>query len=105
MPIYSYKGLDKTGKEIKQTVNAETEIQAKHKIKSSGIMLINIKENKTKEGSSSAVSFGKKVKIQDLALMTRQLATLVKANSVRPSTITANNFKFFIFIILKIVLF
>jgi general secretion pathway protein F len=79
MPIYSYKGLDKTGKEIKQTVNAETELQAKHKIKSSGVMLINIKEKKTKEGSNSAVSLGKKVKIQDLALMTRQLATLVKA--------------------------
>jgi general secretion pathway protein F len=79
MPIYSYKGLDKTGKEIKQVVNAETEIQAKLKIKSSGIMLINIKEKKSKEGSNSAVSLGTKVKIQDLALMTRQLATLVKA--------------------------
>ncbi len=79
MPIYSYKGLDKTGKEIKQTINAETEIQAKHKIKTAGIMLINIKEKKSKQGSSSSVSFGNKVKIQDLALMTRQLATLVKA--------------------------
>ena len=79
MPIYSYKGLDRTGKEIKHVINAESVIQAKHKIKNSGIMLIDIKEKKSKEGGSSGVSFGKKVKIQDLALMTRQLATLVKA--------------------------
>lgn len=80
MPIYSYKGLDKTGKEIKNVINAESEALAKHKIKATGIMLIDIKEKKTKEGGGGgSVSFGKKVKIQDLALMTRQLATLIKA--------------------------
>ncbi len=80
MPIYSYKGLDKTGKEIKQTINAETVIQAKNKIKLLGIMLIDIKEKKTKTGgSSSSLSIGAKVKIEDLSLMTRQLATLIKA--------------------------
>lgn len=78
MPIYSYKGLDRAGKEIKNVINAETVIQAKHKIKTAGIMLIDIKEKKTKEGGGGS-TFGKKVKIQDLALMTRQLATLVKA--------------------------
>lgn len=80
MPIYSYKGLDKTGKEIKAVVNAETIIQAKNKIKLSGVMLIDIKEKKSKSGgSSSSISIGSKVKIADLAMMTRQLATLIKA--------------------------
>ena len=80
MPIYSYKGLDKTGKEIKSNINAETVIQAKHKIKMSGVMLIDIKEKKTKGGGqSSSLSIGSKVSINDLSLMTRQLATLVKA--------------------------
>ena len=80
MPIYSYKGLDKTGKEIKDTINAETIIQAKNKIKLSGIMLIDIKEKKTKGGGqASSLSIGAKVNINDLSLMTRQLATLVKA--------------------------
>ena len=77
MPIFSYKGLDRTGKEIKATLNTDSIISAKQKIKSMGIMLIDIKEKKAKEGIS--FSFGKKVKVQDLALMTRQLATLVKA--------------------------
>lgn len=79
MPIYSYKGLDKTGKEIKAVINAESDIQAKSKIKSLGVMLIDIKEKKSKSNSSLSIGTGKKVAITDLAMMTRQLATLVKA--------------------------
>lgn len=80
MPIFSYKGLDKTGKELKATVNAESIIQAKSKVRSQGVMLIDIKEKKSKsDAPSSGISLGAKVKINDLALMTRQLATLVKA--------------------------
>ncbi|MCO4755358.1 MAG: type II secretion system F family protein, partial [Bacteriovoracaceae bacterium] len=80
MPIFSYKGLDKTGKEVKNSVNAESIIQAKSKVRSQGVMLIDIKEKKAKSGGeNTGISFGSKVKINDLALMTRQLATLVKA--------------------------
>jgi general secretion pathway protein F len=79
MPIFQYRGLDKTGKEFKQTVTAETIIQAKQKVKASGIMLVSIKEKKSKENSSLNITIGQKVKVEDLALMTRQLATLVKA--------------------------
>ena len=82
MPIFSYKGLDKTGKEIKSAVNAESIIQAKSKVRNLGVMLIDIKEKKAKadtKGSSGGISFGNKVNINELSLMTRQLATLVKA--------------------------
>lgn len=80
MAIYIYKGLDKTGKEIKSTINSESEAQAKVKIRGIGIMLIELKEQKS--GSNKAkgtISFGDSVSVEDLALMTRQLATLVKA--------------------------
>lgn len=80
MPLYSYKGLGPDGKEVKNTVNAESETQAKQKIKSSGIMLISLREQKaTKERDTSKVTFTKSVSIEDLSLMTRQLATLLKA--------------------------
>jgi general secretion pathway protein F len=80
MAIYNYKGIDKTGKELKGTINAESLAPAKAKIKSMGIMLIEINEQTSsslKRGSS--FSFGNSVSIADLALMTRQLATLLKA--------------------------
>ena len=81
MPIYAYKGMDRTGKEIKNTINVESVIAAKQKIKSMGIMLIDIKEQRAQgtSGASSFLKFGGSVGVEDLAMMTRQLATLIKA--------------------------
>lgn len=78
MPIYSYKGMDRTGKEIKNTINVESIIVAKQRVKSMGIMLIDIREQKA-QGTSKGFTFGASVPVEDLAMMTRQLATLIKA--------------------------
>ncbi len=81
MAIYSYKGLDKTGKEIKKTIDSDSLNSAKAKVRSMGIMLIEISEQKAQNRSSggSSFNFGPTVSIQELSLMTRQLATLIKA--------------------------
>lgn len=79
MPIYTYKGLDKTGKEVKSSISAESVISAKQKVRSLNVMLIDINEKKSKTSSGSSFSFGKKISIDDLSIMTRQLSTLVKA--------------------------
>jgi general secretion pathway protein F len=80
MAIYEYKGLDRTGKEVKASVNSEGINQAKTKIKSMGIMLIDIKEKKSGASKDkSSFSFGGAIKVEELALFTRQLATLAKA--------------------------
>jgi general secretion pathway protein F len=81
MAIYNYKGLDKTGKEVKGTISAESLTPAKSRIKSMGVMLIEINEQTStsmKKGAGG-MSFGNSVSIADLALMTRQLATLLRA--------------------------
>jgi len=79
MAIYAYQGIDKTGIEKKGTVTAENENMAKQKIRSSGIMLTKIKEQKSEGKAQAAITFGNAVSINDLSLMTRQLATLIKA--------------------------
>ena len=82
MAIYAYKGLDKSGNEVKNSINSESLTTAKSKVRSMGIMLIEISEQKSQSknsGSSSSLSFGQTVSIRDLSLMTRQLATLIKA--------------------------
>lgn len=73
--------MDRSGKEIKNTINVESIAAAKQRIKSMGIMLIDIKEQKAQgTGSSSSLfKFGGSVGVEDLAMMTRQLATLIKA--------------------------
>ncbi|MCO4792338.1 MAG: type II secretion system inner membrane protein GspF [Bacteriovoracaceae bacterium] len=80
MAIFSYKGLDQAGRDVKSTINAEGVSQAKTKLRSMGIMLIEIKEQKSDTSKKSAgFSFSSGVSIEELSLMTRQLATLVKA--------------------------
>ena len=82
MPIYNYKGLDRAGKEVKGTLNIDSIGSAKQKIRSIGIMLVDIREQKSAAsgGGGSAISrFKGRVTVEDLALMTRQFATLIKA--------------------------
>lgn len=79
MPLYQYKAMNKQGSEIKSELSADSLASAKQKAKQMGLMLIDIKEKKTKEKKGTSISFGQKVNITDLALMTRQLATLIKA--------------------------
>lgn len=81
MAIYNYKGLDKSGKEVKGTLSAEGLTPAKARARAMGIMLSEISEHTSTSMKKNAtgMSFGNSVSIADLALMTRQLATLLKA--------------------------
>lgn len=80
MAIYSYRGINSSGKEIKSTINSEGISQAKQKLRAQGIMLIEIVEQKSDALKKKQVmSFGGGINIEDLSLMTRQLATLIRA--------------------------
>lgn len=79
MPIYAYKGILNTGKEVKSSLTAENLNQAKQRIHSMGIMLIDISEKTSAKEGAQPLNISSKIKIQDLSLMTRQLATLIKA--------------------------
>ncbi len=83
MPIFEYRGLTKKGDSTRGIVDADNIRTAKLKLKKDGIFVTDIKDKK--KGTSSQKKgpsrLGKgKVPVKDLALMTRQLATLVKAN-------------------------
>ena len=80
MAIYTYKGIDKSGKELKATINAEGLNAAKARLKSMGIMLIEINEQTSSTVKKAAgITFGSGVTSGDLDLMTRQIDTLLKA--------------------------
>jgi general secretion pathway protein F len=81
MPIFEYRGLSKDGKNVKGTLDAENLRAARTRLKKDRIFVVDIKDkkkstvDKRKKGGS-----GGKVGVQDLSLMTRQLAVLVRAN-------------------------
>ncbi len=79
MPLYDYKALNSNGKEVKGNINSENISQAKQKLRSMGLMLMEILEQKVQQKKKGSLSFGTGISTQDLALMTRQFATLIKA--------------------------
>ncbi len=81
-PIFDYKALNTAGKGQKGLVEAENQKAARAKLKKQGFMVTDISERIAgKPGSSGGVPFfGNRVGSKDVALMTRQLASLIKAN-------------------------
>lgn len=83
MPVYEYKGLDAAGKSVKGIEDAESKANLRQNLQSRGIFVTEVFEGKGKRaGSSGDVDFKKLfdfVTLRDISLMTRQLATLLKA--------------------------
>ncbi len=83
MPIYEYRGLNRHGSNVKGTVDADNQRAARLRLKKDGIFVTDVKDKsreaakkvKGKRGSSN-----RGVSVSDLSMMTRQLATLIKAN-------------------------
>lgn len=86
MALFEYKALDASGKTIRGMIEADSVKTARGKLKKNGLMLneINEKSGGGKPGAGNKPSavgglFGR-VKMADIALTTRQLASLIKAN-------------------------
>jgi general secretion pathway protein F len=91
MPIYEYKGITKDGKNTKGIVDSDNIRSARLKLKKDGIFVVSIEDKKKQElkkKSGLKVRSGS-VPVKDLSLMTRQLATLIKANIPLVDALTA----------------
>lgn len=82
MPLFEYKGLNRGGKNLRGTIDAENIRTARARLKKDGIFVIDLKDKSkaSKKGKGKKTGHNKAVSVQDLAMMTRQLATLLKAN-------------------------
>lgn len=81
-PMYDFKALNSQGKPQKGMVEAENQKAARTKLKKQGLMVTDISERTVaKQAQSGGLPFiGNRVGARDIALLTRQLASLVKAN-------------------------
>lgn len=90
MPLFDYKGLSRDGKNVKGTLDSENLRSARLKLKKDGIFVVDIKDKKKASGiKKSAIRSTGSVPVKDLSLMTRQLATLIKANIPLVDALTA----------------
>jgi len=79
MPIYEYKGMNRQGRNVKGSIDADNSKAVRQRLKKQGIYVTEV-HNKIKKRAKSSSGVGGKVSVDDLALVTRQLATLLKAN-------------------------
>lgn len=78
MPVYEYKGVNATGKMIKGIIDAENPQAARGRLRKDDIYLTDLTEGvRGGEAQRRQIGIGRSVKSQDIAIMTRQLATLV----------------------------
>jgi general secretion pathway protein F len=91
MPIFEYKGLDKQGRTARGVIDAENLRAARMRLKKDGVFVSEIKDKtKTiKRVKPSSVMSSGNVNVKDLSNMTRQLATLLKANVPLVETLAA----------------
>ena len=84
MPVFEYTALDARGKTTSGIIDAEGALAARQKLRTSGIFPVSIKEThgaapkKESSGISLSSRFSR-VKPVEVAMMTRQLATLIGA--------------------------
>jgi type IV pilus assembly protein PilC len=69
--VFEWEGRDKNGKVVRGEIRAGGEAQVSANLRRQGILLTKVKKRRTSGGSS--------VKAKDIALFTRQLATMMKA--------------------------
>lgn len=92
MPIYNYTGSDREGNNIKGSIEADSPKAARQKLKRNGTLIFTINEQSAKKGQSEILRlfFGSRsVPVPEMTMMTRQLASLVKANIPLVEAITA----------------
>jgi len=83
VPVFEYKGLNQSGRNVRGTLEADSSKAARVRLKKDGIYVFDLKDKsksakKNKAGKTSMQ--GRSVNVDDLSTMTRQLATLLKAN-------------------------
>ncbi|HQP12231.1 MAG TPA: type II secretion system inner membrane protein GspF [Candidatus Omnitrophota bacterium] len=84
MPVFEYSALDAKGRKMQGLVDAGSVVAARQKLRESEIFPVDLKEAADgKKGRSDAVKspgiLPRKARLRDIALMTRQLATLLGA--------------------------
>lgn len=101
MPVFAYKGLNDTGKEVRGMLDADSPRTLRAVLKKQGIRIIEHREETGKKGGAAGflsaagqteVDFGRyfdRITVADIALTTRQLATLLRSGITLIESLTA----------------
>ena len=77
MAVFEYQAVDDSGKRKRGIIDADSPVEARAKLHQEGLHLISLRE--AAPTSSREIRIFRKIRIKDLAILTRQLATLLAA--------------------------
>jgi general secretion pathway protein F len=93
LAVFEYKGVTASGKSVGGIVDAESPRLARQKLRSDGIFPTEVVEEKAQKsrlsGDVSLQALFQRISTQDISVMTRQLATLLKAGLPLVSSLNA----------------
>jgi general secretion pathway protein F len=94
MPVYNYTALDTRGKQARGIVNADSARAARTKLRQTGIFVTDLIETAEADAQPQGktirdVGLFRRVRAQDITIMTRQFATLMAANLTMVDSLTA----------------
>lgn len=101
MPVYAYKGLNPSGKEVKGLLDAESPRMLRTLLKKQGILIVDHhEEDKQDQNGKSGFASGaqteidlkkyfERITVAEIALVTRQLATLLRSGITLIDALTA----------------
>ncbi len=79
MPVFKWEGKDRQGQSIRGQIEASNTAVAALQLRKQQIIPLVLKPEKAKRKAAFSLKFGKKVKEKEVAVFTRQLATMIGA--------------------------
>jgi len=90
MAAFDYKALDEKGRQKKGIIEADSARQVRQQLRDKGLTPLSVDATiEKKEGPSAFSSRGKGLSVKDLALITRQVATLIQSGIPIEETLSA----------------
>src|ERR671912_2950485 len=77
MALYTYRALDKQGEIIQDKLEGSGEMAVAHELRQQGLLVIDVKEQSA--GQKDILEPFKRIKLGDLVVFSRQLATMINA--------------------------
>ena len=89
MAAFEYKALDLKGKQKKGVMEADSARQVRQQLREKGFAPLSVEQTTEKKNASNPFSSRRRLSVKELALLTRQIATLIQSGIPIEETLSA----------------
>ena len=89
MAAFEYKALDLKGKQKKGVMEADSARQVRQQLREKGFAPLSVEQTTEKKNASNPFSARRRLSVKELALLTRQIATLIQSGIPIEETLSA----------------